>query len=153
MSVTFSAVQVGNVFSFVPDMSAAKGAANDIIQLLDLVPGIDSESPDGLRTDPDMIQGRLSLENINFSYPTRPDAPVLRGFNLVVEPGTYVALVGASGCGKSTTIQLIERFYDPTAGRVLVDGIDVARLNVQDHRKYMALVSQEPVCSPLDTLA
>ena len=69
---------------------------------------------------------------------------MLRDLDLEIQPGTYVALVGASGCGKSTTIQLIERFYDPLAGRVLLDGQDISQLNVQEYRKHVALVSQEP---------
>ena len=69
---------------------------------------------------------------------------MLRGFNLEVQAGQYVALVGASGCGKSTTVGLIERFYDPIAGQVLVDGISVSEYNLADYRKTISIVSQEP---------
>lgn len=100
----FGAIQSGNVFSFVPDMSSAKGAASDIIDLLDSVPSIDAESPEG--KIPKDVQGQIRFENIHFRYPTRPGVRVLRDLNLTVEPGTYVALVGASGCGKSTTYVL-----------------------------------------------
>ena len=78
---------------------------------------------------------------------SRPDVPVLRGLNLDVKPGQYVALVGASGCGKSTTVGLIERFYDPIAGEVLVDGTSVADYNLADFRKTISIVSQEPTYS------
>ncbi|KAG8935087.1 GTPase-activating protein [Tulasnella sp. 418] len=144
MAVVFGSIQAGNVFSFVPDISSAKGAANDIINLLDSVPEVDAESPDGAILDPKAVKGQIRFEDVHFRYPTRPGVRVLRNLNLVVEPGTYIALVGASGSGKSTTIQLIERFYDPLAGRVLLDGEDISRLNVQDYRKHLALVSQEP---------
>lgn len=117
-STVFGAIQAGNVFSFVPDMSSAKGAASDIVDLLDSIPTIDAESTEG--KVPQNVQGKIRFENIHFRYPTRPGVRVLRGLDLTVEPGTYVALVGASGCGKSTTIQLIERFYDPQAGTVYV---------------------------------
>ena len=108
---------------FVPDMSSAKGAANDIINLLDSTPEIDAESTEG-QSLPD-ARGRVVLEDIHFRYPTRPGVRVLRNLNLVVEPGTYIALVGASGSGKSTVIQLIERFYDPLAGKVTVSSPSV----------------------------
>ena len=68
----------------------------------------------------------------------------MRGLNFDVQPGQYVALVGASGCGKSTTVGLIERFYDPIAGKVLVDGIPVSEYNLADYRKSLSIVSQEP---------
>ncbi|KAI5990430.1 multidrug resistance protein 4, partial [Pisolithus albus] len=90
------------------------------------------------------IEGHIQLEDVHFHYPTRPTVPVLRGLNLTVAPGAYVALVGASGCGKSTVIQLIERFYDPKFGRVLLDGQPIDEYNVQEYRKQIALVSQEP---------
>ncbi|KAG8874984.1 GTPase-activating protein [Tulasnella sp. 331] len=144
MSVTFGSIQAGNVFSFVPDISAAKGAANDIVNLLDQVPEIDAESKEGIKVDSKTTQGHIRFEEVHFRYPTRPGVRVLRNMNLVIEPGTYVALVGASGCGKSTVIQMIERFYDPLAGRVLLDGVDISTLNIQDYRKELALVSQEP---------
>lgn len=94
-------MQAGNVFQFVPDMSSANEAAADIIQLLDSMPTIDAESKEG--KIPQNVQGRIRFEQVHFRYPTRPGVRVLRDLNLTVEPGTYVALVGASGCGKSTT--------------------------------------------------
>ncbi|KAI8986244.1 multidrug resistance protein 1 [Trametes punicea] len=142
MSTTFSAIQAGNVFSFVPDISSAKSAASDVIRLLDSIPEIDAESPEG--EIPKNVKGRIRFENVHFRYPTRPGVRVLRDLNLVVEPGTYVALVGASGCGKSTTIQLIERFYDPQAGTVYLDEQPITKYNVSEYRKHIALVSQEP---------
>lgn len=75
---------------------------------------------------------------------------VLRGLDFKVEPGTYIALVGASGCGKSTAIQLIERFYDPLAGKILLDGQQISELNIQEYRKHISLVSQEPVRDTMD---
>ncbi|KAI0755198.1 P-loop containing nucleoside triphosphate hydrolase protein [Daedaleopsis nitida] len=142
MSTTFSAIQAGNVFSFVPDISSAKGSAADIIELMDSMPEIDAESTEG--EIPRDVQGRIRFENVHFRYPTRPGVRVLRDLNLTVEPGTYVALVGASGCGKSTTIQLIERFYDPLAGAVYLDERPITKYNVSEFRKHIALVSQEP---------
>ena len=91
------------MFTFVPDISSAKGAATDILKLLDSVPEIDAESLEGRVLSDKEVRGHVKFENVHFRYPTRPGVRVLRDLNLEVEPGTYIALVGASGCGKSTT--------------------------------------------------
>lgn len=93
-------MQAGNVFAFVPDMSLARGSASDIIRLLDSRPDVDAESTEG--KIPQDVKGHIRFEDVHFRYPTRPGVRVLRGLNISVNPGTYVALVGASGCGKST---------------------------------------------------
>jgi ATP-binding cassette, subfamily B (MDR/TAP), member 1 len=138
----FGAIQAGNVFSFVPDVSSAQGAASDMIRLMDAVPEVDAESKEG--KTPQNVRGHITIEDVHFRYPTRPGVRVLRGLNIDIRPGTYVALVGASGCGKSTVIQLVERFYDPLSGRIALDGEAINEFNVQDYRKQIALVSQEP---------
>jgi ATP-binding cassette, subfamily B (MDR/TAP), member 1 len=81
-------------------------------------PTIDAEEPEG--QTPQGVKGQVVFQDVHFRYPTRPEVRVLRGLDIRAEPGTYVALVGASGCGKSTVIQLLERFYDPLHGKVLV---------------------------------
>jgi len=86
----------------VPDISSAKGAGSDIIKLIDSVPEIDAESKDGKIVDAEKAQGHIRFENVHFRYPTRPGVRVLRGLSFEVQPGTYIALVGASGSGKST---------------------------------------------------
>ncbi|KAL0069818.1 hypothetical protein AAF712_003088 [Marasmius tenuissimus] len=144
MSAVFGAIQAGNVFSFVPDISSAKGSASSIIKLLDSVPEIDAESTEGKKVDPTATRGHIRFENVHFRYPTRPGVRVLRGLSLQIEPGTYIALVGQSGCGKSTVIQMIERFYDPLAGNIYLDGESINELNVTEYRKAISLVSQEP---------
>ncbi|KAG7440875.1 P-loop containing nucleoside triphosphate hydrolase protein [Guyanagaster necrorhizus] len=144
MSTMFGAIQAGNVFSFVPDVSSARGAGSDIIRLLDSIPEIDAQSTEGKKIDVAKAQGHIRLENVHFRYPTRPGIRVLRELSLQVEPGTYIALVGASGSGKSTVIQLIERFYQPLAGQIYMDGIPIEEYNIQEYRKQIALVSQEP---------
>ncbi|KAJ2930895.1 hypothetical protein H1R20_g6196, partial [Candolleomyces eurysporus] len=144
MSTTFGAIQAGNVFMFVPDMSSAQGAGSDIIKLLDSTPEIDAESDAGRQLEHEKVKGHIRFDNIHFRYPTRPGVRVLRGLSFEVKPGTYIALVGASGSGKSTVIQLIERFYDPLAGDIYIDGEKINELNIQDYRKHIALVSQEP---------
>mmetsp|Transcript_50385 Transcript_50385/g.133840 ORF Transcript_50385/g.133840 Transcript_50385/m.133840 type:complete len:1271 (-) Transcript_50385:612-4424(-) len=87
----------------------------------------------------------LELKNVHFCYPTRPHIEVLRGLNVTIEKGSRMALVGASGSGKSTVLGLLERFYDPTHGQVLVNGLDVRIFDVQSLRKHIGYVGQEPV--------
>ena len=141
-AIIFGAQSAGVVFSFAPDMGKAKNAAQELKTLFDRKPPIDSWSPDGQPFKE--VEGTIEFRNVHFRYPTRPDQPVLRGLNLTVKPGQYVALVGASGCGKSTTIALLERFYDPLAGGVYIDGREISSLNLKDYRSFLALVSQEP---------
>ncbi|KAH8910099.1 P-loop containing nucleoside triphosphate hydrolase protein [Coniochaeta sp. PMI_546] len=141
-SVIFGAQSAGTVFSFAPDMGKAAESARTLKTLFDRKPRIDTWSTEGEKLD--VVDGTVEFRDVHFRYPTRPDQPVLRGLNLTVSPGQYVALVGPSGCGKSTTIALLERFYDPLAGGVFIDGKEISSLNVNDYRKHIALVSQEP---------
>ncbi|KAK4697034.1 ATP-binding cassette, subfamily B (MDR/TAP), member 1, partial [Lecanoromycetidae sp. Uapishka_2] len=141
-AIIFGAQSAGTIFSFAPDMGKAKQAAKELKTLFDRVPTIDAWSPDGERFKD--MDGLIEFRDVHFRYPTRPEQPVLRGLNLTVKPGQYVALVGASGCGKSTTIALMERFYDPLSGSVFVDGKEISSLNINDYRGFLALVSQEP---------
>ena len=141
-AIIFGAQSAGTIFSFAPDMGKAKQAAKELKRLFDRKPTIDIWSSDG--QDVDHVDGNIEFRDVHFRYPTRPEQPVLKGLNLSVKPGQYVALVGASGCGKSTTIQLLERFYDPLAGGIFIDGKEISNLNVNAYRRFLALVSQEP---------
>lgn len=91
------------------------------------------------------VSGRIEIKKVDFAYPSRPETLVLRQFCLEVKPGTSIGLVGRSGCGKSTVIGLIQRFYDVERGSVKVDGVDIRELDIQWFRRHTALVSQEPV--------
>ena len=94
---------------------------------------------------PDSCKGEVTFESVEFSYPSRPDVKVLKGLSLTVKPGETLALVGQSGCGKSTCIQLIERFYDGSAGNVSLDGHRLQELNVKWLRQQIGFVQQEPI--------
>ncbi|GJM97844.1 hypothetical protein PR202_ga14800 [Eleusine coracana subsp. coracana] len=96
------------------------------------------------RRDDRGVSGEVEFRSVDFCYPSRPDSPVLAGFSLLVPAGHTVALVGSSGSGKSTVIRLLERFYDPSAGLVSLDGVDIRRLKLNWLRAQMGLVSQEP---------
>ena len=91
------------------------------------------------------IKGDIELRDVYFRYPARPDVQIFVGFSLTVPNGMTVALVGQSGSGKSTVISLIERFYDPESGEVLIDGIDLKKFQVKWIRSKIGLVSQEPI--------
>ncbi|KAK9469165.1 P-loop containing nucleoside triphosphate hydrolase protein [Lipomyces arxii] len=142
MSVIFGAESAGVVFSFAPDMGKAIQASKNIKSLLDRTPVIDTWSKEG--AVPENVQGQIEFRDVYFKYPTRPEVPVLRGLNLKIEKGQYVALVGASGCGKSTTIGLIEEFYKPFSGKIMLDGTDINEFNINAYRQQISLVSQEP---------
>ncbi|XP_018059638.1 PREDICTED: multidrug resistance protein homolog 49-like isoform X2 [Atta colombica] len=121
----------------------ARGSAAAVFNVIDRVPSIDSLSTEGRRLD--SVNGEIEFRNIAFRYPARKDVKVLQALNLKINRGETVALVGESGCGKSTCIQLIQRLYDPLDGQVLLDGVDVSTLNVQWLRSHIGVVGQEPV--------
>ncbi|NP_001029122.1 egg permeability glycoprotein [Strongylocentrotus purpuratus] len=141
-ALMFGAFGLGRAAGSVPDFSKAKVATGELFYLVDRSPDIDTFSDDGEK--PASYGGSVSLNNVRFRYPTRPDVPVLRGLSVSVDPGETLALVGSSGCGKSTTIQLMERFYDPHSGTVMFDSHDASLLNTRWQRAQVGLVSQEP---------
>uniref|UniRef100_A0A8C0RDZ9 ATP binding cassette subfamily B member 1 n=1 Tax=Canis lupus familiaris TaxID=9615 RepID=A0A8C0RDZ9_CANLF len=153
-AIVFGAMAVGQVSSFAPDYAKAKVSAAHVIMIIEKSPLIDSYSPHGLK--PNTLEGNVTFNEVVFNYPTRPDIPVLQGLSLEVKKGQTLALVGSSGCGKSTVVQLLERFYDPLAGSVLIDGKEIKHLNVQWLRAHLGIVSQEPIlfdCSIAENIA
>ncbi|XP_030639390.1 ATP-dependent translocase ABCB1 [Chanos chanos] len=153
-AVVYGAMAVGEANSFTPNYAKAKMSASHIFMLLSRVPAIDNDSEEGDSLD--KFEGNVCFEDVRFNYPTRPAVPVLQGLRLKVKKGQTLALVGSSGCGKSTTIQLLERFYDPLEGRVMLDDNDVKRLNIHWLRSQLGIVSQEPVlfdCSLAENIA
>ena len=120
----------------------ARGAAAKLYETIDRVPTIDSLSSEGLK--PESCVGEITLSDVAFNYPSRPTVSILKKLNLTFPAGKTVALVGASGSGKSTIVSLVERFYDPLQGTVTLDGVDIKDLNVKWLRSQIGLVSQEP---------
>ena len=120
-----------------------QGAAYRMFKTIERQPDIDIYDNTGIVLED--IKGDVELTDVYFSYPTRSEHLVFDGFSLRVPSGTTMALVGESGCGKSTVISLVERFYDPQAGQVLVDGVNIRRMNLGWIRGKIGLVSQEPV--------
>jgi ATP-binding cassette, subfamily B (MDR/TAP), member 1 len=141
----------GSVFSFAPDASKAIHASWEVDSILQIGScsqpkgDTDEEKDQTLeksvkRTTED---NHIEFQHVSFSYPSRKSRLALDDFSLKIRPGQFVALVGPSGCGKSTTLSLIERFYRPDAGTVLIKGLDLALLDIDEHRKSISLVSQE----------
>ncbi|CAI2356591.1 unnamed protein product [Caenorhabditis sp. 36 PRJEB53466] len=129
-----------------PHMGAITGARlaiHDIFKVIDHEPTINCTSKEGKR--PDKIQGKLTFDGIEFTYPTRPDLKILKGVSFEVNPGETVALVGHSGCGKSTSIGLLMRFYNQCAGSIKLDGIPIQEYNIQWLRSTIGIVQQEPI--------
>lgn len=103
-----------------------------------------SETPENSDKKPSDDDPEYNLDSLSFAYPSRPDARVIKSINLVIKPGNFVALVGASGCGKSTMIALFLRFYDPISGTINLNGVPADTFNPRLYRRDIALVSQEP---------
>uniref|UniRef100_A0A8D3E3K8 ATP-binding cassette, sub-family B (MDR/TAP), member 4 n=1 Tax=Scophthalmus maximus TaxID=52904 RepID=A0A8D3E3K8_SCOMX len=142
-AVLYGAMAIGEANSFAPNYAKAKISASHLMMLMDREPDIDNLSQEG--TTPDKFYGNVHFERVKFNYPSRSDVPVLQGLDLNVKKGETLALVGSSGCGKSTIIQLLERFYDPAEGRVVLDSVNVKDLNIHWLRSHIGIVSQEPL--------
>jgi len=125
------------------DLLRAAGAAERLSELLNAEPSI--APPAQPRAFPEPPRGTLEFAHVEFHYPTRPDAPALHDFSLAIQPRETVAIVGPSGAGKSTLFQLAERFYDPQAGQVLLDGVALTDADPADIRARIAMVPQETV--------
>ena len=125
------------------ELQRAAGATERLIELLAMQNPI-PEPADPLPA-PRPARGAIRFERVSFAYVTRPDAPALRDVDFEVAPGETVALVGPSGAGKTTILQLLLRFYDPTEGQILLDGVPIHRMASRDLRARLALVPQEPV--------
>uniref|UniRef100_A0A8C4XV61 ATP binding cassette subfamily B member 11 n=1 Tax=Falco tinnunculus TaxID=100819 RepID=A0A8C4XV61_FALTI len=144
---------LGRASSYTPNYAKAKTSAARFFELVDRLPDISVYSEKGEKWDD--FKGSIEFLNCKFTYPSRPDIQVLKGLSVAVKPGQTLAFVGSSGCGKSTSVQLLERFYDPETGSVLIDGRDTKKINVQFLRSKIGIVSQEPVlfdCSIADNI-
>ena len=141
MLYTFTvAFSLGALSGLYEDFAKAIGASDRVFELLEREP----EQPDGT----EIVQepkGKLEFQEVEFSYPTRPDAKVLNGVSFCIEPNQVVALVGPSGGGKSTVAALISRFYDVENGTIKLDGLSISKINMNWLREHVAVVRQEPI--------
>ena len=138
-------VAIGQIAPNIQVIKASCSASSDYFTLYERKPKI-YESEKNLKPDRDIIKGSIEFKNIKFIYPSdKAQRPILDGLNLEIEAGKKVAFVGESGCGKSTTVNLIERLYDPVEGQILIDGIDIKEFNIEYLRNLIGYVQQEPV--------
>jgi ABC-type multidrug transport system fused ATPase/permease subunit len=157
--IGFATLAVGRAIAIIPNYSKGKMAAIRIMRLnkrpseidpsdrsgIVLVRTIDNSSIDPSSPLQDEIVGKVEFQNVYFRYPSRPTVRILRKFSLKCLSKMTTEFVGSSGSGKSTTIALLERFYDPCKGKILLDGHDIKVLNLQWLRSMIGLVQQEPV--------
>ncbi|CAL9191007.1 unnamed protein product [Musa hybrid cultivar] len=141
-SIIVGGLSLGSGLSNVKYFSEASSAGERIMAVIRRVPTIDSGSTEGEVLE--SVSGDVEFRRVEFAYPSRPDNFIFRDFNLKVPAGKTVALVGGSGSGKSTVVALLERFYDPLGGEILLDGVDIRKLQLKWLRSRMGLVSQEP---------
>ncbi|OVA18948.1 ABC transporter [Macleaya cordata] len=142
-ALTISAIGISQTSAMAPDSNKARDSAASIFEILDSKPKIDSSNDKGATLD--IVKGDIELKNVSFKYPSRPDVQIFRDLCLSILSGKTVALVGESGSGKSTVISLLERFYDPDSGHILLDGVKILNLKLSWLRQQMGLVSQEPI--------
>lgn len=140
------AVAIAQIAPSITSFIQASSAASELFEALDRQPLLDSSDDSGEK--PPSITGHIEIHNVSFSYPARPDIPVLKNVSFDIPANKVTALVGASGSGKSTIIALLERWYEPTSGFVSVDGHKIDQLNVKWLRSKMRLVQQGRIASP-----
>ena len=140
MFVAMSAASLSEVWG---ELQRAAGAMERLVELLDAKPAI--KAPENPVTMPDNREGRIRFDKVSFNYPSRPDTLAIKNFDLEILPGEKIAFVGPSGAGKSTAFQLLLRFYDPQVGRIIIDGVDIAKARPEDVRARVGIVPQETV--------
>lgn len=134
---------IADAGSMTSDIAKGSSAIRSVFAIIGRKSEIDPEDHNGVKIKKS-IKGQIELKKVVFSYPARPEQMIFKGLSLKIEAGKTIALVVQSGSGKSTVIGLIERFYDPLEGSVLIDGSDIKSYNLGKLRSYIALVSQEP---------
>ncbi|CAA3018065.1 ABC transporter B family member 2-like [Olea europaea subsp. europaea] len=140
MVLIVTALSMGETLAMAPDLLKGNQMVASIFEVLDRKTEIISDVGEEITR----VDGIIELKDVEFSYPSRPNVLIFKDFNLRVHAGRSMALVGQSGSGKSTVISLIFRFYDPTNGKILIDGKDIKKLKLKSLRKHIGLVQQEP---------
>lgn len=146
VAVIFSGEAAASLFQYTSGVTQAQGAANYIFNLRRQVDkDMQDNYPPGGEDDGDAGAVQVQCKDLGFSYPRRPHSKVVNHVSLSVQAGQFAALVGASGCGKTTVISLLERFYEPTSGSIFLGAVDSRSVHLGQYRRHIALVQQEPV--------
>ncbi|KAK3158796.1 hypothetical protein QOZ80_2AG0141690 [Eleusine coracana subsp. coracana] len=140
MVLIVTALAMGETLAMAPDIIKGNQMVSSVFEILDRKTDVRIDSGDDIKR----VEGLIELRGVEFRYPSRPEVTVFKGLDLLMKAGKSMALVGMSGSGKSTVLSLILRFYDPIAGKVLIDGKDVKKLKLKSLRKHIGLVQQEP---------
>ncbi|WZZ57116.1 hypothetical protein YC2023_057223 [Brassica napus] len=140
MVLIVTALVMGEVLALAPDILKGNQMVASVFELLDRRSQVVGDKGEELSN----VEGTIELKGVHFSYPSRPDVTIFRDFDLTVPCGKSMALVGQSGSGKSSVLSLILRFYDPTAGTIMIDGQDIKTLKLKSLRRHVGLVQQEP---------
>ncbi|XP_058103410.1 ABC transporter B family member 9-like [Magnolia sinica] len=143
LALTMAVIGVSQTSALAPDVTKAKESAASIFEIIDRKSMIDSSNEKG--TTLPNVKGDIKFKHVSFKYPTRPDVQIFKDLCLSIPSGKRVAIVGESGSGKSTIIALLERFYDPDSGQILLDGVEIQKFKLEWLRQQIGLVSQEPV--------
>ncbi|RRT48112.1 hypothetical protein B296_00017370 [Ensete ventricosum] len=143
MVLMVSANGAAEALTLAPDFIKGGRAMRSAFELIDRKTEIETDDLDAAPL-PDRLRGEVEFKHVDFAYPSCPDMPVFRDLTLRARAGKMLALVGPSGCGKSTVISLIQRFYEPTSGRILIDGKDIRKYNLKALRRVISVVPQEP---------
>ncbi|KAI5665582.1 hypothetical protein M9H77_15435 [Catharanthus roseus] len=141
-AIAIGGLSLGSSLSNLKYFSEASAAGERIMEIIKRVPKIDTDNMNGEILN--NVSGEVEFKHVEFAYPSRPETTIFKDFSLKVPAGRTVALVGGSGSGKSTVIALLQRFYDPVGGEILLDGVAIDKLQLKWLRSQMGLVSQEP---------
>ncbi|KAL1136469.1 hypothetical protein V6Z11_A12G241600 [Gossypium hirsutum] len=140
MVLIITALAMGETLALIPDLLKGNQMVASVFEIMDRKTQVVGDVGEEVTN----VEGTIELRGVHFSYPSRPDVVIFKDFDLKVRSGKSMALVGQSGSGKSSVLVLILRFYDPTAGKVMIDGRDIRKLKLKSLRKHIGLVQQEP---------
>ena len=146
LTIMFGQFFIGLALKYITDINVMKQAIKDLFEQIEIKSQIDPEKIDynQIIIDKENFNPKIEFKNVSFFYPTNPQKLILKNISFVINPGEKVGFVGESGSGKSTITQLIERFYDPQGGEILINDVDIKYYNIKSLRKALSYVQQEP---------